>query len=110
MNPVAKNQFGLNPRDLATIERIFKQYPEIIQVVIFGSRAKGNYKTGSDIDLAIINPQVSQETRLKLADDFEESDLPYFVDVLYLPDLKEAELIAHIERVGLVFYEREKNE
>jgi predicted nucleotidyltransferase len=61
-----KNSFGLTERDRITIERIFKKYPEITQVHLFGSRAKGTFKRGSDIDLAIITETVSEETILKL--------------------------------------------
>ena len=45
--------FGLKEKDINAINDVFNQYPEIIQVIIYGSRAKGNYKPGSDIDLSI---------------------------------------------------------
>lgn len=100
------NKFGLTERGMNVFQGTFMQYPEVTKVYIFGSRAKGNYKPGSDIDLAVINEGVSDRTLLQLANDFDESDLPYKVDIIYTPDLKHAELKDHIDRVGIIFYEK----
>ncbi len=72
---VNKNSFGLTVRDMETIENILKKYPAIKTVNVFGSRAKGNFKKGSDIDLAIMNENVSEDIILKLTSDFQESSL-----------------------------------
>jgi predicted nucleotidyltransferase len=97
--------YGLSERDLNTIFSILKKYGEVTTVYIFGSRAKGNYKAGSDIDLAIMNAPVADKTLLQIKNDFEESSLPYHVDLVYFKAITHPELIAHIERVGKVFYE-----
>jgi len=47
------DKFGLKAKHIAAIRNAFRQYPSIEQVVLYGSRAKGNYRTGSDIDLTI---------------------------------------------------------
>ncbi len=96
---------GLSERDLNTIFSILKKYDEVTTVYIFGSRAKGNYKPGSDIDLAIMNEPVADKTLLQIKNDFEESSLPYQVDLVYFKAITNPEFIAHIERVGKVFYE-----
>jgi uncharacterized protein len=97
-------KFGLSARDQKTIAEIFEQFPEVTLVHIFGSRAKGNFHPGSDIDLAIMNEGVDDHILRQLKNDFEESSLPYFVDVINFPTLKHEELKEHIEQVGKVIY------
>jgi len=101
------NIYGLNDRDIKTIHDIFNQYPEILLVHIFGSRAKGTSKPGSDIDLAIMNKVINSNTLLKLNNDFEESSLPYKVDLVDFHLLTNQHFIDHIVRVGTIFYQRE---
>jgi predicted nucleotidyltransferase len=98
------NQFGLTERDMKTIGDILRKYPDVRTVHIFGSRAKGNYKTGSDIDLAIINEGVPENVIRNIQNDFEESSLPYRIDLIYLPELEDTGLKDHIKRIGLEFY------
>ncbi|WP_373496645.1 nucleotidyltransferase domain-containing protein [Aquiflexum sp.] len=100
------DNFGLKERDLKTIFEILDKYAEVKLVQIFGSRAKGTHKTGSDIDLAIMNDGVPDSTIMKIKSEFEDSSLPYFVDFVNFPQLKHPGLIEHIERVGKVFYEK----
>lgn len=97
---VNQNSFGLTPRDMQTIQNILKKYPVIKKVNVFGSRAKGNFKKGSDIDLAIMNENVSEDIILKLISDFQESSLPYPVDIVNYPTLTQPALKEHIDRVG----------
>jgi predicted nucleotidyltransferase len=101
------NIFGLNYRDIKTIHGIFNQYPGVLLVHIFGSRAKGISKPGSDIDLAIMNKEINSNTLLKLKNDFEESSLPYKVDLVDFNLLTNQDFIDHIVRVGTIFYQRE---
>lgn len=70
---------------------------------MFGSRAKGNYKPGSDIDLAVKGP-VEKDTLSKLLTAFEESLLPYFVDVVVYDRLQNEALREHIDRVGISIF------
>ena len=104
------NRFGLTERDMQTFQKIFSAFPDVKEVQIFGSRAKGNYKNGSDIDLAIVNDDFNSNTLAKLAGEFEESSLPYKVDIVAMKYLKLHELIDHINRVGVVFYKRTNSE
>lgn len=94
---------GLKQRDIETINNIFKKYKEIKTVYLFGSRATGNYKTGSDIDFAVMN-KVDDEIIYKLIDDFEESSLPYFVDVINYCTIDNEYLKANIDKYGILFY------
>jgi predicted nucleotidyltransferase len=97
-------KFGLSIRDIHTIENIFQKYPLVRQVRIFGSRSKATQNPGSDIDLAIMGNDLSFDDLLHLKSDFEESDLPYEVDLVYYPELKHEELREHIDRVGMILY------
>lgn len=108
MQQNVRNKFGLTDRDMATLVSILKKYSEITEVYIFGSRAKGTWQTGSDIDLAIANDTVSFKTLLALKTDFEESTLPYKVDLVHVSQLKTNSLIEHIKRAGILFYHSEK--
>lgn len=101
-----QNPYGLNQRDIKTLRDILHRYPEVREVFIFGSRAKGNYKPGSDIDLAIMNPGVPDTVILALKRDFDDSALPYFIDVVNYQTLQPTDLKAHIDRVGKPFYRR----
>ncbi len=95
---------GLSERDVNSIFSILEKHPEVTQVVLFGSRALGTYKPGSDIDLAIMNDGVSVGSLRKLIAQFEESSLPYKVDLLLYPSIEIKALKEHIDRAGVAFY------
>ncbi|MDR0497919.1 MAG: nucleotidyltransferase domain-containing protein [Treponema sp.] len=98
-------KFGLPNRTLDTIDFIFRKYPGIREVVLYGSRAKGNYRNGSDIDMALKTDSTFIRTDLlRISGDFDDSDIPYFVDVSIYEKLSNPDLKAHIDRVGKVLY------
>ena len=98
-------QYGLPDKTLNTLNSIFCNYPGIQQVVLYGSRAKGNYRNGSDIDLSLkTGENFTFSDLLHIAGDFDDSDMPYFVDVLIYEKLTNPDLKAHIDRVGKVLY------
>jgi predicted nucleotidyltransferase len=98
-------KYGLPERTLDTLNSIFTKYQGIKQVILYGSRAKGNYRNGSDIDLAIVTDGTFSYTDLlHISSDFEDSDMPYFVDALVYNELSNQELKSHIDRVGKVLY------
>jgi len=103
--------YGLPDRTLNTLEIIFKNYSGIHQVILYGSRAKGNYKNGSDIDLTLkTNTSFNRTNLLRIAGDFDDSDIPYFVDVSVYETISNQDLKDHIDRVGKVIYQYTKNE
>lgn len=103
------DRFGLNQRDIKSIYAVFGKYPEVEKIYIFGSRAKGTNDKGSDIDLAIMNEGVDDFKILKIKADFEESSLPYFVDLINYPTLNHKKLKNHILRVGKTLYTKINN-
>lgn len=101
------NAFGLSERDMNTITGIFQQFPEVQEVHIFGSRAMGNFKFGSDIDMAVVNP-VGPKIMRAMAGYFSDSSLPYFVDLVNLNNISNTEFIDHIKRNGKLIFRREQ--
>ena len=98
-------QYGLSERTLNTLDSIFRKYPGIKQAILYGSRAKGNYRIGSDIDMSLNTDDTFTRTDLlHISGDFDDSDIPYFVDVSIYDRLSNPDLKAHIDRVGKVLY------
>ena len=85
---------------------MFQQYPEIERVFIYGSRAKGNYRPGSDIDLTLVGKDISHERLLSIEHQLDDLLLPYLFGLSIFSHIEDPDMIAHINRVGLVFYER----
>ena len=106
VNTDSKNKFGLTTRDMRAIRSVFEKYPQIVEVHIFGSRAKGNFKLGSDIDLAVMNVGVTDKCIREMLSDFEESSLPYKVDLVNFATIKHPDFIEHIKRVGILLYRK----
>jgi len=101
-------KFGLKEEDLTYIIRRIKEYDEIAKASIFGSRVKGNYKPGSDIDIAIYGENVDFNTISSLQAKLEEEGpLPFFFDIVDYTHLTHKELQEHIDRVGQVIFKRE---
>jgi uncharacterized protein len=101
---------GLRDEDIRLILESVRLFPEITQVVLFGSRAKGNFKKASDVDLAIKGAAVTYDTAVKLADVLnEDKPLPYFFDVVHYESITEQCLVDHIDRVGVIMYQQEES-
>jgi predicted nucleotidyltransferase len=101
------SQFGLKQDTINQINQIFSTYPEISKAIIYGSRAKGNYKTGSDIDLTLVGDNINYHQLLEILNKIDDLLLPYFFDLSIFNSLNNPNLIEHIERVGITFYKRE---
>jgi len=98
-------QYGLSNDTLNILNSIFFKYSGIKQVILYGSRAKGKFRTGSDIDLTFkTDDTFTRDNLLNIGNDFDDSDLPYFVDVSIYDKLSNSDLKAHIDRVGKVLY------
>jgi predicted nucleotidyltransferase len=107
---VTEPRFGLSSRVIAAIHGVLAKHPNVRRAVIYGSRAKGNYKTGSDIDLTLFPAAGVEIDHRELADILDEVDdllLPYTLDLSVFTQLGHEALREHIERVGQVFYEDE---
>ncbi|MEL7639682.1 MAG: nucleotidyltransferase domain-containing protein [Solidesulfovibrio sp.] len=99
-------QFGLNEKTIEKIRSVLSRHPAIDKVVLYGSRAKGTHKLGSDIDLTMYSDDLSQKEMNQILDEIDSLDLPYIVDLSLFRELTHASLLDHIQRVGIVFYSR----
>jgi predicted nucleotidyltransferase len=99
-------KFGLSEETIQKITHVFAQYPSIEKVIIYGSRAKGNYKNGSDIDLTFIGNNISDKDWTNLYFDLDDLLTPYTFDLSMFSTIENQALIDHIERIGKIFYEK----
>ncbi len=94
--------FGLEKHIIEMILAEISSHKEVSDVIIFGSRAKGNYKRGSDIDLAIKGGKITFELVSKLKTIFNQKmQIPYHVDLVHYESISNHDLIDHIDRVGI---------
>lgn len=102
-------QFGLSANVMTQLHSVLAQHPNIERAVVYGSRAKGNYRPGSDIDLTLFSQQdkeINFQELCNILDEIDDLLLPYTVDLSVFKELENPELRAHIERVGKNFYTR----
>lgn len=96
--------FGLTPSVIEMIRNVFARYPSVTEVRVYGSRAKGDYKAGSDIDLSIMGEDVSSAQLMQIETEFDELPTLYSIDLSLFRQIDNPALTEHILRVGKVFY------
>ena len=100
------NTFGIAEKSYNLMQVEFKKFSEIESVILFGSRAKSNYKSGSDIDLTLNGKHAMPLLALNISAQLnEELSVHYFIDVLDYNTIDNKELKAHADRVGILIYE-----
>ncbi len=99
-------QFGLNQEDINKINQVFSAWEGIESVLVYGSRAKGNFKSGSDIDLTIIENSLSFPEFLEIENTLDDLLLPYKIDLSLKRKITNIDLLSHIDRAGKLFYKR----
>ena len=97
---------GLKPKIFNLLNEVFTSYKEIDTVVLYGSRAKGTYHPGSDIDITIKSEHCNDSLVGKLAEEIDDLLLPYSFDISLWSQIDNPDLLAHIERVGIVIYQK----
>jgi uncharacterized protein len=95
---------GLKPEVLQKLNKVFDTYEEIETVVLYGSRAKGTYHAGSDIDITIKGEKITDSLIGNIENDIDDLLLPYSFDISSWAQIDNTELREHIERVGIVIY------
>ena len=98
------NKFGLPDRTVNELINFFKSKPEIEKVLIYGSRAKGTFKNGSDIDFAIWTDD--EENSYRIAWELDELSTPYKFDVTSYKSLTNEKFKKSIDLDGKLFYSR----
>jgi len=102
------NEFGFRQKDMDFMIRLFKEHPEIEKVIIYGSRGRGDFEHGSDVDLALEGKEITLETISTIHTKLEEESPTYlWFDVLHFDRLKNMKLKEQIEKYGKVFFIKE---
>ena len=97
--------YGLSNQVINDLCSIFEKYPEIAQVIIYGSRAKGNFKKGSDIDLTFCGENLTLQIISQIENEIENLYLPYCIDTSIYHNIDNNNLLAHISRIGKIFHQ-----
>ncbi len=100
--------YGLTVENIELIESILYHYPQVDKAILYGSRAMGTFKNGSDIDLTLKGHNLDLDFLARLSNEFDDTDLPYIFDLSIYDHIKNDDLLNHIQRVGIVFYTKEK--
>ena len=95
--------FGLPEKAIEKMCDIFALHPEIDRVILYGSRAKGNFKPGSDIDLTLIGEDLDLGVQFRVENDLDDLLLPWTIDLSIYSHIKNKELLEHIDRIGKPF-------
>jgi uncharacterized protein len=99
-------RYGLSEQTIEKIGCVFARHPAIDKAVLYGSRAKGNFKPGSDIDLTLFGDSLTSRELGIIDEELDDLLLPYQIDLSLICQIDHAELREHIERVGVIFYQR----
>lgn len=99
--------WGLSEQTISAIHNIFAQFPEIESAILYGSRAKGNYREGSDIDITLKGAALTTAHVLRISNAIDDILLPYQFDISVWHTIENTSLLEHIERIGQVFYTRD---
>jgi predicted nucleotidyltransferase len=100
---------GLSDKTVAAIQGVFSKHPQIEQAILYGSRAKGNYRNGSDIDLVLVGAALNLSQQFKIELELDDLLLPYKIDLALLHKIQNPDLVEHINRVGVLFYEKSED-
>ena len=98
--------YGLTDSELKQLFDIFDDHPHVGQAILYGSRAKGNYKPFSDVDITLVGHELTREDLNDILLAIDDLLLPYQVDLSLFHKLKNEALIDHIRRRGIVIYQR----
>ena len=102
--------YGLKNETVTKIKHILAQHEEVEEAILYGSRAMGNYRPGSDIDLTFTGEKLNLKLLNKISLDLDDLLLPYTFDLSIFHHITNPDLIAHIERVRKFFYKKKNTE
>ncbi len=105
MNP----NHGLTNKLVARLNGVLSRFPEVERAVLFGSRAKGTYRPGSDIDLALGGRELDWRVIGKIYEELDDLLLPYRFSLINFNRSTDPEVAAHIVRVGIPLFQRERS-
>lgn len=98
----------MTKEEIASIRAVFPKYQQVEEVLIYGSRALGNFKTASDIDLTLKGKDIDLSLQTKIEFDLDDLMLPYKFDISIYDKITNPEFLDHINRVGKEIYKRKR--
>ncbi len=99
-------KYGLDDSQINKINKIFTEFPQIEKATIYGSRAKGTHRNNSDIDLTLTGISLNYSTLINIEQKLDDLLLPFNIDLTIIHNIDNENLLHHIERYGVVFYEK----
>jgi len=100
-------KYGLDDTTIARIHGVIARYGQVDKAILYGSRAKGNFRAGSDIDLTLVGGHDLNLTVLyQIMDDIDDLHLPYTFDISLLHSISDRDVLDHITIFGKLFYEK----
>ncbi len=98
---------GLADETVAQITNVLAGFPQVGQAVLFGSRAKGTYRRGSDIDLALVGDNLDWRTLGRIDSALDDLPVPYRFSLIAFSERTDPEVAGHIRRIGVPFFKRD---
>lgn len=97
------NNFGLSEKTIEMLQEYFSNISEIEMIKVYGSRAMGNYRKGSDVDFALYGKLNKQLVR-KISFEVDELNTPYMFDITNYQTIQNEKLKEHIDKYGKIFF------
>lgn len=102
--------YGLKDSELTNLKALFAKNDRLERVILYGSRAKGTYKPFSDVDITLVGRELTHSDLNRMILDIDDLLLPYMFDISIFHTLKSSDLIDHINKRGIVIYEKDAPE
>ena len=99
-------KYGLSDKDVRRIKTVFTNFPSVHEAILYGSRAKGNFKQNSDIDISLKGKKLSFKDLIKISLELDDLMTPYDFDLSLYDDIDNEGLVDHINRVGKILFVR----
>jgi len=105
-SPNPTMDFGLSERALNSLRAYFAGVLEVEQVILYGSRARGDHHKGSDIDFMLIGSSITPRLLSKMDMEIDDLLLPWFIQITDRKEIRDALFLEVVEKEGVVFWER----
>ena len=102
-------RFGLKEKNIIAMNNIFNHFKNIEEVILYGSRAKGNYKDSSDIDLTLVGSNIDLSVLTKILNELDDLLLPHSIDLSIRKNIQNSDLQKHIDTYGVTFYKQKSD-
>ena len=100
------SRFGLKEQVIQAIIEVLQKHLEVESAILYGSRAVGNFRPGSDIDLTLTGKDLTYRIVARIEDEIDDLLLPYLFDISIFSHIDNPNVVEHINRVGVTFYQQ----